>query len=94
MAALEWMLTEHVEGRIWREPPYRREDLERVRRVHLLGSEALEGGERAAELGLLAERCASSLGWDVRSDFPGLPVCYPLPEQLDDDPERGTSSSP
>jgi hypothetical protein len=95
MAALEWMLLQHIEGPLYQMRPITQEDVEIVRRIHALGTVAIAGGERAPELGPLADRYLSSMisGW--RTASPAFPVCYPLPEQYGDAPvpERSTSSS-
>jgi len=80
MAALEWMLTQHLAGEIHRAPPFTQQDLDRVRRVHLLGIEALSGGRRAPELGPLADQCLSSMAFGWRGHEPELPIRYPPPE--------------
>jgi hypothetical protein len=93
MTAMEWMLMQRLNGNI-QSKPIVPEDLERLRRVHALGSEAMSGGERAPELVPLADQALTSVsmsGW--RRNYPGYPVCYPLPEGYGD-PEEGTSSSP
>ena len=83
MAAVEWMLSQHLAGALYTEPRVTQEHLDRARRVHALGSVAISGGERAPELLPLAEACASSLVTGWRDGFAGCPVRYPL---ADDDP--------
>jgi hypothetical protein len=66
MAALEWAMMEHVHGRVQGPMTITEEDVERVRRIRALGSEALAGGERAAELGPLVRQFLPALagpGW-------------------------------
>jgi hypothetical protein len=93
MSAMEWMLMQHIDGAI-HGPPVTQEHLERLRRVHALGTEAISGGERAAELVPLVEQVMSSLqvrGW--RWYAPGYPLSYPLPEGYGEEPEPMTSGS-
>ncbi|WP_437757311.1 hypothetical protein [Sorangium sp. So ce1389] len=47
MAAVQWAMMEHVHGRARWPSPITLEDVERMRRVHVLGSAALSGGERS-----------------------------------------------
>jgi hypothetical protein len=80
MAAVEWMISQHIAGALYTEPRVTQEDLDRARRVHALGSVAISGGERAPDLLPLAEACASSMvpGW--RAEFAAFPVRYPPAE--------------
>ncbi|WP_437809612.1 hypothetical protein [Sorangium sp. So ce1078] len=61
MAAVQWAMMEHVHGRATWPPTITLEDVERMRRLHVLGSVALSGGERSPELHPLALRCIESL---------------------------------
>ncbi|WP_437574051.1 hypothetical protein [Sorangium sp. So ce887] len=61
MAAVQWAMMEHVHGRARWPPTITLEDVERMRRLHVLGSVALSGGERSPELHPLALRCIESL---------------------------------
>ncbi|WP_437725764.1 hypothetical protein [Sorangium sp. So ce861] len=61
MAAVQWAMLEHVHGRATWPPTITLEDVERMRRLHVLGSVALSGGERSPELYPLALRCMESL---------------------------------
>jgi hypothetical protein len=88
MTAFEWMLTKHVAGALYTEPPLTQEHLDRARRVHALGSVAISGGQRAPELVPLADACISSIKPDWRPAYATFPVCYPMPE---DHPSYHTS---
>ncbi|WP_438008546.1 hypothetical protein WME89_07480 [Sorangium sp. So ce321] len=61
MAAVEWAMMEHVHGRLQGPTSITVGDVERMRRLHALGSAALSGGERSPELYALALRCMQSL---------------------------------
>lgn len=57
MAALEWTAAELAAGRAQVRETITEETVEHVRRLRVLGSEALSGGERSPELLPLTERC-------------------------------------
>lgn len=66
MAAVEWAMMEHVEGRVQGPTTITVEDVARMRKLHALGSAALSGGERSPELRTLSLQCMESLlgpGW-------------------------------
>lgn len=87
MAALEWMLSQHLAGEIDRaQQPYTQEDLDCVRRVHALGTQALSAGKRDPALGPLADRCLSSMAFGWRKQSSNAPVRYPPAEDDDLEP--------
>jgi hypothetical protein len=61
MSAVEWAMMEQVHGRIQGPTSITVEDVERMRRLHTLGSAALSGGERLPELRPLALQCLESV---------------------------------
>ncbi|MGK4007556.1 hypothetical protein WMF31_33355 [Sorangium sp. So ce1036] len=66
MAAVEWAMMEQVGGRLWTSRPITIDDVDRMRRLHAMGSVALAGGERPSELCQLANQCMEMMfgpGW-------------------------------
>ncbi|WP_437717153.1 hypothetical protein WMF45_12500 [Sorangium sp. So ce448] len=61
MSAVEWAMMEHVDGRIQGPTTITVEDVERMRRLHMMGSAALSGAERPPELYLLSLQCMEGL---------------------------------
>ncbi|WP_437761396.1 hypothetical protein WMF27_04970 [Sorangium sp. So ce281] len=61
MGAAEWAMMEHVAGRIQGPRTITVEDVERMRRLHTVGSAALAGGKRPPELYNLSIQCMESL---------------------------------
>lgn len=61
MSAAEWAMMEHMGGRIQGPTTITVEDVERMRRLHTMGSAALAGEERPPELYQLSIQCMESL---------------------------------
>ncbi|WP_437945513.1 hypothetical protein WME98_31990 [Sorangium sp. So ce296] len=61
MVAAEWAMMEHVNGRVQGPTTITVADVERMRRLHTMGSAALAGGERPPELYRLSLQCMESL---------------------------------
>lgn len=61
MGAAEWAMMEHVNGRIQGPTTITVKDVERMRRLHTMGSVALAGGDRPPELYQLSRQCMESL---------------------------------
>ena len=94
LTALEWSLGKHLEGVVQSATHYVPADLERLRRVHVLGTEAIAGGQRDPALGPLTDTCLSLIMSNWRTISSKLPVCYPPPEGHGDESERGTLGPP
>jgi len=87
LTALEWSLGKHLEGVVQSGTHYVPADLERLRRVHTLGADAIAGGERNPALGPLADTCVSLIMSTWRTIASKLPACYPPPAGYGDDSE-------
>jgi hypothetical protein len=61
MTAAEWAMMRHVGARIQGPTTITVEDVERIRRLHTMGSAALAGGERPPELYQLSIQCMECL---------------------------------
>jgi hypothetical protein len=61
MAALEWAVMQGLTNERVTGMPATEEDLQRIRRVHALGSSALGGEDRSQELLSLARQCLHML---------------------------------
>jgi hypothetical protein len=90
MAAVEWAMLERTKGHVEGPERITEDDLGGFRRLHALGSRALDGGGLSPEIHALALRCLPLLvGMPWREALGGLKPEYP-PGDEGGEPQEGT----